>query len=294
MKISLRQLSLFVSVAQYENITQGAKAIYLSQSAASMTLAELEKQLKRPLFDRVGKKLKLNENGRSLLPKAIEILQRIKELEKQTQLKTEQLQGEIKIGASTTIANYLMPAILKEFTEQFPHVRIKLESGNTKTIVEHIKNFHLDIGLIEGSCYKKEIQVKPWTKDEMAVFCGVTHPLAQKKQISMSDLKNTQWILREQGSGTREIIETHFNSLFTTENIFLELSSSEAIKNMVSMGLGISCLSVAALKDALNAGTLVTLPLKNISITRDFFCITHKEKYHSAIVKAFENSLQIT
>ncbi|MCD6046690.1 MAG: LysR family transcriptional regulator [Gammaproteobacteria bacterium] len=292
MRITLRQLSLFVSVAQHQNITQGASAVFLSQPAASMTLSELERQLKKPLFDRLGKRLLLNENGQKLLPKAIEILQRVKELEAPFDIQSEELSGHLKIGASTTIGNYVLPALISNFLKRHPKVQVSLEINNTESIIERVHTLKLDMGFIEGSCRIEDISTKPWAKDEMIVFCAASHSLAKKKKVELKELSDIPWILREPGSGTREIMEKYLHEVLSPRNILLELGSTEAIKNMVKGGLGISCLSKSALQEDLDAQSLVQIQLTCKPIWRDFFQLTHKARYQSEVLKIFEAEIK--
>jgi DNA-binding transcriptional LysR family regulator len=292
MRITLRQLSLFVSVAQHQNITQGASAVFLSQPAASMTLSELERQLKKPLFDRLGKRLLLNDNGRQLLPKAIEILQRVKEIETFSDASPKELTGQLKIGASTTIGNYVLPSLISNFLKRHPKVQVSLEINNTENIIERIQNLKLDMGFIEGSCRIADISAKPWAKDEMIVFCAANHSLAKKKKVELEELSGIPWILREPGSGTREIMEKHLHEVLSPRNILLELGSTEAIKNMVKEGLGISCLSKSALQEALDTQSLVQIQLNCKPIWRDFFQLMHRERYQSDVLKVFEMEIK--
>lgn len=292
MRITLRQLALFVAIARCGNLTQGAQAVFLSQSAGSMALSELEKQLNRPLFQRLGKKLILNEEGKQLLPKAIEILQRAKEIEQPFCLRPEEQEGQLILGASTTIGNYVLPSVISRFLKTFPKVEISLIIGNTDHIIEQIKNFTLDFGFIEGSCRDKNIKVQDFAKDEMVLFCGATHALAHQENASLEDLQQAQWVLREPGSGTREVMDQYFSDVLKAENILLELGSAESIKHFVMQGSGISCLSKCVLEESFANKTLKELKIQREALLRSFSQITHKKKFLASAALAFEQHLQ--
>jgi DNA-binding transcriptional LysR family regulator len=288
MRISFRQLSLFVATAQRQNITQAAATLYLSQSAASMTLTQLETQLGTLLFDRLGKKLVLNAAGKILLPKAVAMLDRLKEIETLFDVSLKKnICGTLKISASTTIGNYLLPKMINQFMLEYPGVYIILEVTNTENIINQIQKFDTDIGFVEGNCQEKDISTKIFAQDNMLLFCAPKNPLAKKKSLVLKDLKDSQWLLREKGSGTREITEHYFSTLLTPENIRAEITSSEAIKSMVQKNLTISCLSTLILQESLAAKKLIALPLKHKAITRNFYQLTHKERYHSELMKLF-------
>jgi DNA-binding transcriptional LysR family regulator len=285
MKITFKQIEVFVAVAKLGNMTQAAKSLFLTQSACSMALSALESQLGNALFDRHGKKLVLNEKGKILFPKSANILTQITELEDVMKgEKTTMLTGNLVVGASTTIGNYLLPGIIGNFINEHPQTKIVLRVGNTETIIQQLLKFNIDIGLIEGSCYTDDILVTPWKKDELIIIAAPTHPLAKKHKLQESDLQQAKWILREAGSGTREKFEEAMGGKILP---FLELGHTEAIKNAVLLGFGISCLSKTVVKDALENGTLIQLRTPFLKLTRDFFILLHKDKHRMALLGAF-------
>lgn len=293
MRITFRQLSLFVAVAERENISQGAKASFLSQPAASMTLAELEKQLGHPLFDRVGKKLVLNENGLKLYPRAVELMDRARQIEALfKQEKSTTLTGYLKIGASSTIGNYVMPSLIAQFVRRYPNVKITQKIANSQEIIHDLEKFTLDVGFIESTCSSTMLDTHIWKKDELIIFASPKHPLAQKlaqkESLTRADLDTHHWILREPGSGTREILE-HF---IQPKQVLLEIGSTQAIKKIVADNLGLSCASRFALEEELKAKTLVELPINDLTITRDFLHLTHKAKYQTEMINAFNQVLK--
>jgi DNA-binding transcriptional LysR family regulator len=168
------------------------------------------------------------------------------------------------------------------------HPRVSLEVANTSTIARRVKDFELDIGLIEGELQSSELDVLPWRGDELVVFCSPTHPLANKSSLSDEDLRNATWIMREPGSGTRQSFERGMHGLLPDLNVLLELEHTEAIKRAVEADLGIGCLSEVVLADAFRRGSLVPLAVpEHRKFDRQFYFILHKQKYRSAGIDAW-------
>ncbi len=288
LRITFRQIEVFIAVAKTENMTHAAEALYLTQSACSMALSTMENQLGGVLFDRHGKKLILNERGRTLFPKAVNIISQINELQDlMTGKKAALLAGHLIVGASTTIGNYLLPKIIGNFVTARPQTRITLRIANTDQIIQQLLKFDIDVGMIEGGCYADEVAVLPWMKDELIIIAAPQHRLAKKRKITPEDLHNARWILREPGSGTREKFE---EAMSGKVNPFLELGHTEAIKQAVLEGVGISCLSKTTVAEALKNHQLVELKTPFLKLTRDFFIILHKEKYKTAVLAEFMNT----
>lgn len=280
MRYTLRQLEVFLAIAHQQNVSKAATLLNLSQSAASSALKELEQQFDVQLFDRVGKRLQLNEQGRLIRPKAESLLAQASDLE-QSLLKHADA-GHLKIGATLSIGNYLAVNIMAEMMRLQPNANINLEVANTSSISQKVLNFDLDIGLIEGELQHSDLEVIPWRDDELAVFCSPSHPLAQKKSITDEDLTTTKWILREAGSGTRQAFERAMHGILPSLNISHELQHTEAIKRAVEADLGIGCLSNITLEDAFKRGSLVRLPVPHRDFQRQFYFILHKQKFRTA------------
>ena len=287
MKYTLRQLEIFVAVSRAESVSRAAEQLFLSQSATSTALGEFERQFNLQLFDRVGKSLSINETGRQLLPRAVELIDRAKEIE--AQLSGHASFGEMHIGATLTVGNYLVTLLVAKFLQEHPESRIHFQVHNTKTIVQQIANHELDLGMIEGDCNHVDIEVQPWIADELAIFSAPNHPLAQKKNIDLNTLLNEAWILREKGSGTRETFDHAFQNHHSQLNIRLELEHTEAIKRAVESGLGIGCISRLALKDEFRRGSLVPLDTPDLKLNRYFYFLWHKQKYQTAGMRHFLN-----
>jgi len=285
MKFTLRQLEVFVAIGRSGNVSRAAEEIPLSQSATSTALGEFERQFGLQLFDRVGKSLRLNEVGRQLLPRAVELLDRANEVE--DLLEGRSGFGPLSIGATLTIGNYLTTLIVAKFLQRHPQAQVQLQVHNTSTIVQQVAHYALDLGLIEGDCNHPDLEVQPWIADELAMFCAPGHPLAGKKRVPLEQLLAEPWILREKGSGTRETFDRAMHNHHSRLNIRLELEHTEAIKRAVESGLGLGCISRLALKDAFRRGSLVPIDTPDLDLRRYFYFLWHKQKYQTAGMREF-------
>jgi len=286
MRMTLRQLAVFVAVAQEGTVTRASESVQLTQSAASMALADLEDALGSPLFDRLGKRLQLNDLGRYLLPQALEILGRCDTFEQAARGQTQSI--DLRLGSTLTISDYLMPDLIAGFLGQEPQAQLQLQVGNTRQIIEAVNQFQLDLGLIEGSCHLPQIQSLLWREDQLAVCCAPSHPLAQlQRPLCMADLAPVDWVIREEGSGTREVFDHVVLHDLPDAHIRLTLGHNEAILKVVAGGLGVGCVSRLAIEPMLNAGQLVILDTPFWPLIRPFFLIVHRQKYQGPGLKTF-------
>jgi DNA-binding transcriptional LysR family regulator len=288
MRFTFRQLEVFLATARQQNLSKAASELAMSQSAASDALKELEHQVGIRLFDRVGKRLQLNDFGRLLLPKAEELLSRAAELEQM--LSAHQGIGALKVGATLSIGNSLCVPLLEQYRRQFPDSQISLDVGNTEVISNKVANFELDIGLIEGEINNPALEITRWRDDALVIFCGRNHPLARKKWLTDADLLAARWIVREAGSGTRQTFDRVMHDLLPQLHIELELQHTEAIMQAVTAGMGLGCLSRLTLETAFAQDKLVPLQARDRDFSRSFYLIIHKHKYKSA---AIEHWLQL-
>lgn len=280
MKYTLRQLEVFLATARNENITRAADELAMSQSAASGALRDLENQFSVQLFDRMGKRLQLNELGRLVRPRVAALLDEANEL--QHALARHAEVGHVKVGATLTIGNYIAVPIMARFIRENEGANASLEVANTRTIGQKVADFELDVGLIEGEIHAPELEVIPWRGDRLVVFCAPDHPLAGCESLTDDDLLSQTWILRESGSGTRQTFDRAMHGLVPDLEVLLELQHTEAIKRAVAAGMGIGCLSEVALRDAFDRGSLVYLPVPQRDLSRRFYFIMHRQKYRSA------------
>lgn len=280
MKYSFRQLEVFLATAAHENLTRAAESLAMSQSAASSALRDLEQQFSVQLFDRIGKRLQLNELGQNIRPRVEALLDQARSLE-QAMARHEE-PGHLKVGATLSIGNYLAVEIMAQYMLEQPGAKVQLQVANTSTIVQKLLNFELDIGLIEGETQHADLEMLPWRDDELVVFCAPDHPWAGKPWLNDDDLLAAQWIIREPGSGTRQHFEWAMHGLLPQLQIKLELQHTEAIKRAVEAGLGVGCLSAITLVEAFRRGSLVPLSVTQRDFRRGFYFALHRSKFRTA------------
>ena len=286
MRLTLRQLLIFTAVADTGSTTAAGERVALSQSATSGALNELESLLGAQLFDRIGKRLLLNDNGRALLPQARSLLDGAQKIESQfglgsTGAATAPLVTRLRVGASTTIGNYVLPALIAGYSRTWPGAAVDVVIGNTRDIAAAVTRLEVDIGLIEGPCHEAELRVTPWLQDELVIVAAPTHALVQEgvqARVPLKALRQARWLLREPGSGTREAVEhvllPHLHHLDGD----MQLGSTEAIKQATAEGLGLACLSLCAVQDLVTLGRLVVLRTTLPRLTRRFYLVHHQKK----------------
>ncbi|MDO7958016.1 LysR substrate-binding domain-containing protein, partial [Xanthomonas euvesicatoria] len=240
MRLTLRQLLIFTAVADTGSTTAAAERVALSQSATSGALNELESLLGAQLFDRIGKRLMLNDNGRALLPQARALLDGVQQIEGQFGLGSAAaaaapLLTRLRVGASTTIGNYVLPSLIASYRSAWPGAAVDVVIGNTREVAAAVSRLEVDIGLIEGPCHEADLQVVPWRQDELVIVAAPTHAVAQaamRARVPLKALRQAHWLLREPGSGTREAVERvllpHLHHLHSD----LQPGSTEAIMTL--------------------------------------------------------------
>jgi DNA-binding transcriptional LysR family regulator len=294
MRITLRQLQIFIAIAQSGSTTAAGEVIALSQSAISASIAELEKVLNVQLFDRVGKRLMLNDHGRAMLPQAMALVDGASSLENSFNSIAPSV---LIIGASLTIGNYLLPSILAKYWQSQGFTLggvtppLKVLVANTANIVNKVANFQVDLGLVEGSCNSADIAVSAWLEDELLLVVAPTHPILKKNGnvISSEQLTNANWLLRERGSGTREALEQALLPHIAQLKCSLEFNDHEAIKQCAVQGFGIACLSRTVVTDMMDAGKLVELRTSFGKLTRHFSLLIHHQKQMTPGMQHFIN-----
>lgn len=230
--------------------------------------------------------MKLNDNGRNLLTKAIQILDEIDEFETFSS-SSKPLSGKITIGASTTIANYILPKYIAQFRKLYPDAEFEIISSNTKEIINNVENLTCDVGFIEGECNSQTIETELWRKDDLKIVCRSGHPLFDKNHIKLKDLLEYEWVTREQGSGTFEIFFNALEDKISAVKKAITLQSSEAIKQYIAHSDCLACLSEIITKQAWDADKYSVIEIKELDLTRNFYKLLHKKKYHTALTKAF-------
>ncbi|HYE71171.1 MAG TPA: LysR family transcriptional regulator [Aquabacterium sp.] len=274
LRLTLRQLEVFAAVARGGSTRAAAAEVARSQSAASTALGELEGTLGVRLFDRVGKRLVLNENGRALLPMAEGLLAQAGETEA---LFTGAHHAPIRLASSYTIGEYVLPQLIAGWKAAHPGSRIHLRIANTHEVFEAIGAFTADVGFIEGQHTHPDLRLRRWRADAMVVVASPKHPLAARRP-TLAQLSEAPWILREAGSGTREASDRWLIPQLNEVRVDLELGSNEAVKRAVALGLGLGCLSGLAVADAIEQGWLVEVRTPFAKQQRTLSIVVHRAK----------------
>jgi DNA-binding transcriptional LysR family regulator len=309
LRVSLRQLEAFCAVALVGSVSGAAVRLSRTQSAVSSTLAELESSLGTRLFERVGRRLQPTDASRRLLPKALEIVERAAELP--ALAADDRAAAErLSIGASRTIGPYVMPELLASFLAAHPLATIELAVANTQSLVASVRNFELDLALVEGSALESDLSVERWLTDELCLFARAGHPqLPARRRAAARDrvpvqrarrpapvavtaaaLAAARWATREPGSGTRETFLRAMAPVIGAPAIGLEVSDPQTLKRFVSIGDWFGCLGRRAIADELASGELVELrapdPAVQHDLTRHFWIVRHPQRYRTATLDA--------
>ena len=275
-------MEIFLNVVASGHLTNVAKEMHLSQSAISMSIKEMENILGRPVFDRINKKLVLNEVGRAFYKEIDPLYKKLADIEYEFQ--NSENKGVIRVGASTTIVDYLMPSIICSYMSAYPDVKISLKEGNTKEITELIQKGEIDIGFVEGFVSGSDVIKEKVGVDELII---VTSQKELVRPCFIDELASKRWVLREKGSGTREVFLDYIKDKVDELNIFFELGHTESIKSILVNRECLTCISRISVEKEIGDGSLFQVPVKNFECKRDFLMIYHKDKYHSTLFEKF-------
>ena len=288
MPITLRQLEIFIAVAETQQVTRASKKLFLTQSAVSMALGELENQLGAPLFDRHGRSLLLNDRGRYLLPMAKDITFKVWNIESMLNENRELIAGTLEIIASSTIGNYVLPYLIGAFMRLNPETRINMQVANTKRAEKLVSRGDMDLGFVEGGISNETIRAVPWFKDQLVVIFNPCHPLAEKKVFKVpDDLEDTFWVMREEGSGTAEIFKNKLGKHVVLLKVVTRMGHTEAIKKGVEAGIGAACLSELTICREIEQGWLKSLTIEGVDMSRQLRIIQHKDKVTTRLMDEF-------
>ncbi|KAB7632052.1 LysR family transcriptional regulator [Stenotrophomonas rhizophila] len=286
MHLTLRQWQVFVSIADAGTTAAAGAQLALSQSATSAALNELESQLASPLFDRIGRRLVLNPQGRALLDPARALLVTAADLERLAgagQSNAGVLPLLLRLGASTTIGNYLLPSRVAALLADNPQAQVDLRIGNSADVVAAVQRLEVDLGLIEGPCHESGLQVLPWQRDDLVI---VAAPGTTPTCMDVAALAQARWLLREPGSGTREAVEQALLPHLHHFARAMQLGSTEAIKQAAAAGLGLACLSRHAVADLLALGSLSVVETPVPPKSRQLWVVRHPGKRVPAALRA--------
>jgi len=279
--MSDRRLEVFYQVAKQLSFTKAAEVLHMTQPAVTFQVRQLEDQFNTRLFDRAHNRISLTPAGLLIQESAERIFELYAEMENAVSELTGEVSGSVTIGASTTIAEYMLPALLGDFKRNNPDVNLHLRVSNSEAIVSMVESNELDLGVVEAPVGNKNLRVETCRMDSLVAIVPLDHPLAERETITIEELMGHPYICREEGSGTRVVIDDHLVKHGVALNdldIVMELGNPEAIKGAVEAGLGISILSEATLVKELRLGTLVSIPL-DPPLERPFSFVRQKQKF---------------
>lgn len=293
--MTLEQLRIFAEVARQQHLTRAAETLHLTPSAVSTAIKTLEERYNTLLFNRIGRRIELNEAGHIFLHEAEAVLARAQAAELALTEITGLERGSLNIYASQTIASYWLPPVLARFHTAHPKIELKLTIGNSEQVAAAVREGLADTGLIEGESDDPLLHKESVATDQLISVVGINHPWAQLSVLPAERLKDSFWILREQGSGTRALFEKYLRDNGEDPAglpLALELPSNEAICSALTAGNYATVLSALAARPHLATGTLKQAPLT--LPPRHFWFLTHRERYRSHAVKALYKLIKET
>ncbi len=278
-----RRLQVFHTVARLLSFTKAADALHMTQPAVTFQVRQLEEYFNTRLFDRTHNRISLTEVGARVFQYAEKIFEQYSEMENAVKEMTGDVSGVLVLGASTTIAEYMLPTLLGDFKDKYPDVRIRLQVSNTDGIVAMVEDNVIDLGIVEAPVHNKSLAVELCNKDQLVAVVPPDHVFAQRSSITAKELFTEPYISREEGSGTREVINAYLETqqvAMCDVHVIMELGSPESIKGAVEAGMGVSILSKATLHKELELGRLTTITL-NPPLERPFSFVHQKQKFRA-------------
>jgi LysR family transcriptional regulator, low CO2-responsive transcriptional regulator len=291
MNPTFRQLKIFASVAQHLNYTKAAKALYLSQPAVSMQVKLLEEQTTLPLLEKIGKKLYLTAAGEEIYRYARNTIQQKKDVEEIIEQLNDLQKGHLNIAVAST-ANHFVIRLLAAFEKLYPKIRISLDVTNRSELLKQLDNNERDLVIMGQPPDNLQLNAIDFLNNPLVVIAAANHPLAQQKtQITLEQLSQEHFIVREEGSGTRKASEKFFKNHLIPFNTTMDISNNRAIKHAVEEGLGLAIVSLHSLEIELRANSLKVLNVEDFPIMRQWYLVENKNKRLSPIAQAFKEFL---
>ncbi|MFB6259483.1 MAG: selenium metabolism-associated LysR family transcriptional regulator [Thiohalorhabdaceae bacterium] len=289
-----RRLHVFHTVAQLSSFTKAANRLHMTQPAVTFQVKQLEEQFNTRLFDRNHNRITLTEAGQTVFEFADKILNLYEEMENSVGELTGEMRGVLLVGASTTIGEYLLPRVLGAYRSAYPAMKVRMNVANTREIVQQVENNTIDIGIVEGAVNNSNLAIRECQPDQLVAIFPRGHQLAAKERVTPAELLDYQFVLREEGSGTREVLADYIREGGADPNkldIVMELGSGESVKGAVESGMGISVVSQATVRKEAQLGTLEVRPL-DPALERAFSFVHQKQKFRSQAVERFYQFIQ--
>ncbi|MRN52494.1 selenium metabolism-associated LysR family transcriptional regulator [Paenibacillus monticola] len=274
--MNFHQLHIFYTVSERGSFSAAAQTLHMTQPAVTMQVQALEDYFGTKLFNRTTKKILLSEAGQMLMPYAQRSIELMRETDQAMSAFTHMLGGRLQLGASLTIGEYVLPRLLGPFGKEYPNISIMMKVMNTSQIMEEIHKHQLNFGLIEAPVTHPDMVIEPVMGDELKLIVPRDHPLAAKHEVTLEEALQHPFILREQGSGTRSVMEEQILAKgldLASMRIVMELGSTGAVKSAVEAGLGITMISTSSVKHEVTLGLLKIVNISDASLKRQFYAI---------------------
>ena len=288
--MDLRQLEIFVKVAELGSFSKAADALFLTQPTVSEHIRTLEDELGVRLLDRLGRGAAVTKGGALLLSYAQRLLALAREARQAMESFQGRMSGELLVGASTIPGEYILPALIGRFKEKFPDIAITLLIGSSQAVTEWVAEGRAEVGVVGARSSHRGIDFRELMPDDIALIVSATHPWHGRKQVTIEELRGEPLLLRERGSGTRGALETALAEAGTSLAAFRvvgEMGSTQAIKQAVKAGVGVSLVSRRAVEEECRAGSVWCLRMKDLKISRAFYLATNRERSRSPLAEAF-------
>lgn len=283
--MTFRHYKIFVTVCDTMNMTSAAEQLYMSQSAVSQSVAELEGHYGVRLFERLSRKLYLTEAGQKLLGYARQMIRMDSEVE--SNMKALHQSGTVRVGASVTVGACVLPALAADFQNSHPLVNVEVVEDNTEQIENLILQDRVDLGLVEGEVTSPDLFSRPFQNDELVLICSPSHRFAGCQDVEPKELEQESFMIREKGSGTRRTFEDRMTEHNLTWRVAWTCNNADTIKSAVAAGLGVSVISERAVTDEVKSGLLLAKRVRGITFQRTFKLIYHKNKYITEPIQQF-------
>jgi len=289
--VTLRQIRVFIAVAQHRSFTRAARELHLTQPAVSHQLKLLEAEVGLPLFEYIGRRVHLTTAGEALLHYATQINEVLRAASESFAEMRGLKRGLLKLGAVST-AKYFTPSLLSAFREEYPQVAIKFTVGNREEIIKQLADNEIDLVIMGRPPRELVTNAEPFARHPLVIIAAPDHPLAKvQRKVPLKRLEHEPFIIREEGSGTRASMEHVFRERGVTFNAIMEVSSNETIKQAVMAGMGISFISQHTVSLELATGKLVVLNVSGLPVIRDWYVIHLRDKRLSPVTLAFRSFL---
>jgi DNA-binding transcriptional LysR family regulator len=289
-KVTLRQLRVFAAVARYRSFTRAARELHLTQPAVSQQIKLLEQEAGLPLFEHIGRTIHVTAAGQELLRYATQVTDSLREAGETLAAMRGLKRGVLKLGAVST-AKYFAPSLLSAFAPAYPDVTIRFSVGNREEVIKLLAANEIDLVIMGRPPRELATVAVPFAKHPLVIIAAPNHPLANKRRVPLKQLANENFVIREEGSGTRAAMGHVFKAHGASYRTSMEVTSNETIKQAVMAGMGLSFISMHTVMLELATGKLVTLKVTGLPLVRDWFVIHLRDKKLSPIAQAFRSFL---